>query len=201
MLALPATPPKSGTELKWTEVAGDFEQWEGKVAHMYLDTKGLVTVGVGKMLPNVKAAQALGFVKQIDGRAASAEEIATDFKEVSKQAKGKLASSYKRYTKLMLPDEIIDALLKKVVTGFEADLAKNFAHYQTYPAPAKRALLDMAYNLGLDGLLDFKKLKKAAECGTWRTAAAQCHRAGPSQERNDWTREMFLQAAAEAVKK
>lgn len=199
--ALPATPPKPDTELPWNDVAADFERWEGKVAHMYLDTAGLVTVGVGKMLPNVKAAQALGFIKQADGLAASAEDIATDFKQVSKQAKGKLASSYKRYTKLMLPDEIIDTLLKKLVAGFEADLKENFAHYRSYPAPAKRALLDMVYNLGLAGLVKFKKLKKAAESGKWRTAAVNCERAGPSDERNDWTRDMFLQAAAEAEKK
>lgn len=162
---------------------------------MYLDTKGLVTVGIGKMLPSVAAAQALGFVRRSDQMGASAAEIETDFKEVGKQTKGKLAASYKINTKLDLPDDIIFDLLKKVVDGFETDLRKNFKEYDYYPVPAKRALLDMVYNLGLDGLLKFKKLKTAVEAKEWQKAAYECHRNGPSDERNNWTRDKFLEAA------
>jgi hypothetical protein len=80
---------------------------------MYLDTKGLVTVGIGKMLPYVTAAKALGFVRRSDGVPATAPEIETDFTEVSKQSKGKIALLYKPSTKLDLPDDKIFALLKK----------------------------------------------------------------------------------------
>jgi GH24 family phage-related lysozyme (muramidase) len=55
--------------------------------------------------------------------------------------------------------------------------------------------LDMVYNLGLEGLLKFKKLKAAVESGDWASAAAQSHRNGPSDDRNDWTSDMFLAAA------
>jgi GH24 family phage-related lysozyme (muramidase) len=182
------------TTLNWDEVQADFARWEGKISHMYLDTKGLVTVGIGKMLPNVVAAKALGFVRRSDKAAATASEIETDFKEVSKQTKGKLASSYEKYTKLDLPDDAIYALLKSVVEGFEADLEKNFAGYKSYPVAAKRALLDMIYNLGPDGVLKFKKLKASVEAGKWKKAAEECHRSGPSEERNDWTRDLFIEA-------
>ncbi len=182
-------------ESSWDDVRADFERWEGKIPHMYLDTKGLVTVGVGKMLPNVAAAQELDFVRRADGSAASADEIAIDFNAVSAQVKGKLAATYKKYASLDLTDEAIGALLKAVVEGFEEDLAQSFAGYDGYPLPVKKALLDMVYNLGLDGLLKFKKMKASVEAGDWTTAAAQCHRNGPSDERNDWTRELFLAAA------
>jgi GH24 family phage-related lysozyme (muramidase) len=182
-------------EANWDEVEADFEHFEGKVSHMYLDTVGLVTVGVGKMLRDIAAAQELPFVRRADGAAASPAEIAADFNAVASQAKGKIASTYERYTALDLPDEAIAALLKTVVDGFEADLADAFAGYDSYPLAAKRALLDMIYNLGLAGLLKFKKLKAAVEAGDWQGAAAQCHRNGPSQERNDWTRDQFLAAA------
>jgi GH24 family phage-related lysozyme (muramidase) len=162
---------------------------------MYLDTKGLVTVGVGKMLPNVAAAQELDFVRRTDGNAASADEISIDFNTVSAQVKGKIASTYKKYTSLDLTDEAIGALLKVVVEGFEEDLSQSFAGYDSYPLPVKQALLDMVYNLGLEGLLKFKKLKASVEAGDWATAAAQSHRNGPSDERNDWTRDMFLAAS------
>jgi GH24 family phage-related lysozyme (muramidase) len=195
VLGSPVSPAKQSTELMWADTATDFARWEDRVSHMYLDTVGRVTVGVGKMLPDAAAAKALVFVRRADGAAASAAEIETDFKEVSKQTKGKLAASYMTNTALDLPDVEIDKLLKAVVADFESDLKSQFSGYAGYPAPAKRALLDMIYNLGKDGLLEFRNLKKAAEARKWKEAAAQCHRIGPSQERNDWTRDMFLKAA------
>jgi GH24 family phage-related lysozyme (muramidase) len=183
-------------ESNWDEVLSDFENWEGKISHMYLDTKGLVTVGVGKMLPDTAAAQELDFVRRADGGAASADEIAADFNAVSAQAAGRLAATYKKYTNLDLPDEAIGDLLKTVVEGFENDLEQCYAGYDNYPLSAKRALLDMIYNLGLDGLLKFKKMKASVEAGDWTTAAAQCHRNGPSEARNNWTRDLFLDAAS-----
>jgi GH24 family phage-related lysozyme (muramidase) len=191
--ALPdSTLPGTATTLNWNDVETDFEHWEGKFPHMYLDTKGLITVGIGKMLPNVAAAKALGFVRRSDGAIATAAEIEIDFLEVSKQPRGKLAKRYKKHTQLDLPDDLIYSLLRTVVNGFENDLVANFDGYRTYPINVKRALLDMIYNLGLRGLLKFKNLKKSVESRDWKEAAKHCHRIGPSKERNDWTRDLFL---------
>ena len=106
-----------------------------------------------------------------------------------------LAKSYRPFTKLDLTDKAIDDLLLVELEKFDGQLKANFAGYDNYPEPARRALLDMIYNLGLDGLKQFAKLKKAVEAGNWQAAAAECVRKGPSKERNDWTRDRFLQAA------
>ena len=45
-----------------------FEQYEGKIPHMYLDTKGLVTVGVGYLLATVVEAQKLPFIVDKTGK-------------------------------------------------------------------------------------------------------------------------------------
>ena len=37
-------------------------QYEGKIPHMYLDTKGYVTVGIGHLLKDVAAAQKVPFL-------------------------------------------------------------------------------------------------------------------------------------------
>jgi len=188
-------PIRATTEPSWDEIVADFERWEAKIPHMYLDTEGFVTVGIGNLLADVEAAKTLAFVVRDTGAAATPQEIEADFKDVAKQLKAQLASSYRKYTKLDLPDKAIYALLKIKVDGFKADLLANFKGYADYPAPAKRALLDMIYNLGKGGLLKFKKLKAAAEAGKWKEAAAESHRNGPSQARNDWTRDLFLEAA------
>ena len=56
-------------------IKNDFVTYEGIYPHMYLDTKGLVTVGVGKMLPNVKSAIALPFYDKITRQQATAKDI------------------------------------------------------------------------------------------------------------------------------
>ena len=193
------------TALSWDEVKEDFEKWEGRFSFMYLDTKGFVTVGIGKMLPNVATAQKLGFVRRTDKSIATSTEIATDFTEVKKQPFGRLASSYEKHTKLDLPDKVIDDLLKIEVSNFEKSLESYFKDYKTYPTNAKRALLDMIYNLGLGvkatkshhatGLHQFKILKAAVESGDWKKASENCHRVGPSEARNNWTRDRFIEAA------
>ena len=185
-----------GTELSWDEIVRDFDRFEGRIGHLYLDTRGLVTVGVGKMLRNEAAALALPFVRRADGLRASPQEIVADYRTVLAQPMGKLAASYRTFTLLDLPDAAIDALLRATVDGFQADLRARLPGYAAAPAAAKAALLDMAYNLGTDGLLQYKRLKAAVAAGDWRRAAAECHRHGPSPERNDWTRDQFLAALA-----
>lgn len=83
---------------------------EGNVTHMYLDTKGKVTVGIGAMLPDVNAAKKLGFVTKDKKLKAALKQIEEDYKAVKKQPKGKIASAYKKYTKLEFPERKIDAL-------------------------------------------------------------------------------------------
>lgn len=195
-ICIPSLVVMPSTPLNWDDVKTDFERWEGKFSHMYLDSMGLVTVGIGKMLPDCAAAQQLRFVRRSNGATAITAEITTDFNEVSQQTAGKPAPTYKKYKQLDLPDDVIYALLKTEVNGFEANLKSNFKGYNMYPVSAKRALLDMIYNLGSAGFVKFEQLKKAAESHDWEEAARECHRKKISEERNNWTRDLFLASAA-----
>ena len=78
--------------------------FEGNIPNMYVDTEGYVTVGIGNMLPDVRAARLLGFVNRTTKNAASADEKSADFSAVSTQPKAKAARWYKQFTKLDLPD-------------------------------------------------------------------------------------------------
>ena len=186
--------PAPSADLDFAEVSADCTRWEGRISHMYLDTVAKVTVGVGQMLPDVAAAQKLAFVRRDNRALATPAEIKRDFDAVAAQPKGLLAASYRKATLLDLPDPAIDAVLKVMVDGFTAGLGKRFAGWAGYPSPAKRALLDMSFNLGLDGLVNkFPSLKKAVETGKWDLAAKECQRNGIGQQRNDWARDLFLQ--------
>ncbi|MFV2058690.1 MAG: hypothetical protein ACC707_19680, partial [Thiohalomonadales bacterium] len=74
-------------------------EYEGAISHMYLDSKGLVTVGVGYLIINLTEAQKLPFTTQ-KGMKATAVEIKADYDAVKKQPANRLASFYKRFTKL-----------------------------------------------------------------------------------------------------
>jgi GH24 family phage-related lysozyme (muramidase) len=166
---------------------------------MYRDTVGKVTVGIGLMLPDAKAAEALPFV--IGTRAATPQEIAAEYARVDALPMGRASAFYKTPTSLLLTPQTIDAKLTSVLTGFETDLRAQFPHYDAFPDAVKLALLDMIYNLGPAGLFKgFPHLVAATQTGAWTQAAEHCMRRGPGPARNDWTREQFLSAVVGTIK-
>jgi GH24 family phage-related lysozyme (muramidase) len=175
------------------------KEFEGCVPWMYRDTVGKVTVGVGLMLPDAKAAEALPFL--IGTRAATQQEIAAEYARVDAMPMGRASAFYKTPTSLVLTQQTIDAKLISVLEGFEADLKAQFSNYDNLPDGVKMALLDMIYNLGTTGLFKgFPHLMAAVQSGTWTQAAEHCMRRGPGLARNDWTREQFLSAVVGTIK-
>jgi GH24 family phage-related lysozyme (muramidase) len=173
--------------------------FEGSIPFMYVDSTGNVTVGVGNMLPNAAAAQKLAFQRRLDARPATAADILADFNNVARQPQGQLASSYRKFTKLDLPETAIDALLQTRVTEFCVDLVAAFPDFQQYPDPVSAALFDMAFNLGMTKLTGaFPMFCAAVKRRDWATASAQCHRNGIQADRNTWAKAQFDQAAADA---
>ena len=106
----------------WQDFRKEIKISEGSISHMYLDTVGKVTVGVGNMLPNVAAAQRLSFVVRVTKKKATKDEIKTDFETIRNQTKGQVASRYKAKTKLDLPEKDINALLDARIVTFKREL-------------------------------------------------------------------------------
>jgi GH24 family phage-related lysozyme (muramidase) len=183
--------------------------FEGSIPYMYLDTAGKVTVGVGNMLADVAAAQALAFVFRLDpgadpstsAVAATPDDIAADFASISAQSKAFAAAHYKQFTKLDLPSDAIDALVKARIDEFTTQLLETFPDFNNYPDSACSAIFDMAFNLGIGKMTSaFPTFTRAVRNADWATAAAQCHRLPPiSDERNNWTKAQFQQAASDAA--
>ena len=169
------------------------ESFEGRVPHMYLCTGGKVTVGIGHAIET--AAEALKLTWSIQGRPATGAEIQGDYANVAAAQQGLVAKAYAPFTQSRMADADIDALIVADVTRFAASLAAALPNWNSYPAPAQAALFDMAFNLGLGGLKRFPRLLAAVDAGQWTIAAAQCHRQGIGDPRNQQTAALFLQAA------
>ncbi len=175
------------------------EEFEGCVPWMYRDTVGRVTVGVGLMLPDAQAAQALPFLA--GSQMATPAEAASEFARIHAMPMAREASFYKVAGSLELTQETIHANLRMVLEGFEDDLRKEVSQYDGLPDGVKMALLDMVYNLGPAGLFrGFPHLMAAVKAGEWAQAASCCARRGPGPVRNAWTREQFLGAVSATIK-
>lgn len=173
------------------------KEFEGCVPWMYRDTTGNVTVGIGTMLPNAHAAAALPF--EVAGMGISAEQIGAEFSRVSGLPAGRLPQFYRQRDSPQLPMSSVEQCLRSVLVSFETQLRQHLPRYDALPDRAKLALLDMAYNLGVTGLLHgYPRLLGAVAAGNWAEAAGQCFRHGISSERNSWTRLEFLAAATVA---
>jgi GH24 family phage-related lysozyme (muramidase) len=177
----------------------NLEIFEGIVPWMYLDTRGFVTVAVGELLANPASALALAFV-DAHNQPCTPDAIQSEYSRVSALPPGKYpAAFYRSPASPTLPHPAIDALLLRHLTFFDTQLGERFASYPAFPDPAKLGLLDMIYNLGVTGLFKgYPTLMSYIQNQNWAGAATQCHRNGPSPQRNDWTRQQFLDAAASA---
>jgi GH24 family phage-related lysozyme (muramidase) len=182
--------------LKLADIKRHLVPYEGNVSHLYLDTAGKVTVGIGNLLPTAAAAKVLGFVHRITNAPATVAEIQTDFDSVSKQAGARPAAYYRRFTSLDLPPLDIDKLFAVRVAEFQSQLLTSYPRWDGYPPSAQLALLDMAFNLGTFALKNrWPNLNRAIDAQDWAQAANHCIRPQSHAARNDATVALFRKAA------
>lgn len=175
------------------------EQYEGRINHLYLDSKGFVTVGVGHFLGAVGDAQKLPF-KKPNNMNATAEEIKEDYEAVRKQPKNRIAIFYKNHTKLTLPEAEITRLTNQHIDSFAKELKIVYHDFEIFPQEVRLALFDLIFNVGMTDLrTKWPKLNAAVKAKNWREAAAQSNRAPPvSAERNAYVRNLLERAADNA---
>ena len=188
-------------EPTWDDIKKVLAAHEGDIPYMYLDSNGYVTVAIGNLLSSAADAQKLKFVNRTTGKDATAAEIKTDFDEVSKQTANKVASYYKKYTKLDMPAADRLALFQTRIDGFVTELQGQFPDYDSYPIRVKAALLDMAFNLGTDGVVKkFPTFTAAIKAKDWTKAAGASHRKAPVSEARNSTVKQWLEDQARADK-
>ncbi len=196
-LRVASSGPGGEPALPRERMLSDVLHWEGDIHHLYLDNKGLVTVGIGNLVSSAAAAEDLPFVNKGTGAPATREQIAAAFQAVSQLPKGRHAPAYSSATDVRLPEHTVRQLAsERLDNEFLPGLRRLFPGFDKFPAAAQRALVDMSYNLGIEGLGRFHDLRKACESGDWQGAATECHRRTCRAERNDWTRQLFLDAGA-----
>ena len=196
-----------------SKTAPYIKKHEGSYSHMYLDHKGLVTVGVGYYLPTASTASTLPFREKKTKKAAKKAEIEAEWKKLKQMnLKNYKATYFAAKTNIELTEPQIASLflnstlerrisltsLKTAFNNFKP-VKKGSVKYEKFeklPEPAQIALWDMAFCLGIGGLKRFVNLLTACKHGDWKTAAIRCKIANTkSQRRNNDNKTMFLKAA------
>lgn len=145
------------------------EPIEARVEYMYLDIKGLVTLGVGNLIDVERASDKKGLEKVMKevvslpfvykkgrnaGKPASKADIEAEWKKVKgRQDLAKVKFGYLRFeaiTDLKLNNEAIDTLVLKKLKEMETELKMDpaFRGFEQWPADAQLGLLSMAWALG-----------------------------------------------------
>ena len=131
------------------------ETFEGYVEYMYVDVKGLVTIGFGNLIDPISYALALPFVRRAGGALATPAEITAEWNMI-KDADNKLQLKTKKYTaytfltKLILKPAAILDLCGQRLRANEVELKKirEFQTFDGWPADAQLALHSMAWAMG-----------------------------------------------------
>jgi len=151
---------------------------------MYLDIKGLVTVGVGNLIDPVAEAQALPFRFKnkpgisAPGSSATPDQIAAEWQTLKSNSSlaTKGYTACEPLTQLELSDDAINSLISARLTQNESYLKRQewFLGFDTWPADAQLGLLSMAWAMGPAGPVGFPNFRAACQKLDFSTAAAEC---------------------------
>lgn len=189
----------------------NLKYYEGRVKHLYLDTKGKVTIGVGHLIASKNAVSGITLYKtqkKLLTQPATLEEKMAEYEMISNLPWGKRngAVTFKPHTTLVMKDSDINFLLNKHIDKFYTELktiykkengySENFDDFDT---DIQLALFDMIFNLGATKLVkSFPKFNTAIKTNDLGTAAKECHRLDINDERNKYVEDLFLNLLVEA---
>lgn len=173
----------------------DLKKFEGCCTWLYLDTRGLVTTGIGNLVKTPEDAVRIAMLKP-DGTLATDGEKRVAWAQVHALPPAKPASFYRKNgPQLVVPMAEVDRLVgTRLRDEFIPGIKKHLPEFDEFPNGPKRGLVDIVYNCGVGGFAKFSHMIASCKKRDWRAAALTCSRSTSRQERNDWTRDQFLSA-------
>jgi len=181
------------------------KQYEGKVNFMYLDVKGLVTVGIGHLIDPVHMALKLEFRTKGGNSPVSGGEVQAEWQTVKSRTDlmQKGGAAFGAITRLELSDNGIKAMVKSSAAAIENYIKTNpsaqkyYSNFDNWPADAQLAFMGVAWGGIPIPQFGWHKFPEACRVEDWDKAAAECKITSPiAAGRNEAHKTMFLNAAA-----
>lgn len=178
------------------------ERYEGRIPWMYLDIRGLVTIGAGVLVDPVDLALRLPL--QLDGRPATPGEIAAEWRAL--KARPSLAQqgagAAGRVARLRLTAVDLDALTWARLDSTVGALVRRWPGLPGWPWQAQMATCSWAWAVGAMAQ-GWPKFEAALHAQDWATAAAECRIRDADNlgvtPRNAENKRLFLAAAETAT--
>lgn len=150
--------------------------YEGRVQWMYLDTKGLVTTGVGNLIDPVEYAITLPWRVRTSGWPASEAQIRAEWTHMKAQTSlaHQGAAAAGRVATLVLTDDDIDALVLAKLESNHETLRRRFPEIDAWPLEAQLAVHSMAWAMGPGFPRTWPRFSAACDVKNWASAAAEC---------------------------
>jgi GH24 family phage-related lysozyme (muramidase) len=158
------------------------EAMEGRVPHIYPDSKGNPTIGVGHLLSSPMDGLRLPLWWRKTHERASEAQVKSGWTFVREQRLP--------YTQIFMEEPDITELLRRDVASCQFTLRRTFGTTLGLAMGPVVALYDMALNLG--SFAKFPKLRTAVCALDFKTAAEECQRKQVGDRRNDLTRKYLL---------
>lgn len=187
-----------------SEVTKNIEKYEGRIPHLYLDTVGMVTVGIGHMIPNKAGMSVVTMYKRGANNLfvlATPSDKYAEYDAIKKLPFGPRygAASFREHTTLIMKDIDINTQRDKHIQSFYKELkgyyatANGFAtSFDAMPTEVQKALFDMVFNLGITRLRNqYIKFNGFIKSEDWGGAAKQSNRVGVSPARNKYVFDLF----------
>jgi GH24 family phage-related lysozyme (muramidase) len=160
---------------------------EGHANHFYLDGKGIVTIGIGCQVFDPTT---LVLLHKSDSRTATPGEIMDEYRTVRMLPALQRPAFYDKVCRLVLPEADIATLFHTRLLAFIQTVEESIVRLDGFPELAALVLVDMAFNLGVEGLeRKFPKFLNAFRMKDWKIAALESKREGVQNERNAWARQ------------
>lgn len=169
---------------------------EGIRKSPYTDSKGYLTIGIGKNIHKLNDFLKLDIINTNTG---------TELTEVEKQnIHSKMVSEINNgtfreydYAHIQIsPNQIYNQFNQQLEIAYN-ELNKKITNFIDMPTPIQQALVDMQFNMGNSRFSEryWPKLFEAIKNKDWETAAKEAsERKDVQKARREWTKRMFLKA-------
>jgi GH24 family phage-related lysozyme (muramidase) len=172
---------------------------EGVKPSPYLDSKGILTIGVGNNVDKLENFIALDITNTKTGELMTVAEKTALYNEIRTDISAKTFDA-KNYAYAQVPPREMYAKFDTQLNQAYSEVSKKVDSFSALPVPVQQALVDMQFNMGDSKFQagpntsggEWPKLFEAINNKDWAAAARESNRKDVQSSRNSWTKEQFM---------
>lgn len=171
-------------------------KFEGIKQHFYLDSKNILTVGIGQNISELNKFKELNILDTQTGNVLDEPQKEQLYSQIMQEISDNTFKE-KNYSNLEISKNDIYNQFNTMLEKSYNELEQKIENFNDFPISVKQALVDMQFNMGNKKFSDnnWPKLFQAIDNRNWRTAGKEARqRKDVQKSRREWTYKMFIDA-------